>query len=128
MDVLKRLKKENHKLGLVTNIGEYAIVKALKLFDLQEFIDVVITRNHVKFLKPNPEGLNLAMEKLDTTPRQVIFVGDSVNDIEAAHKAGVVSCFLHGGENTETTNIKPVADFEIKQLHELLNFCSSVNS
>lgn len=71
-------------MGLVTNIGEYAIVKALKLFDLQEFFDVLITRNHVKFLKPNPEGLNLAMEKLDTTPRQVIFVGDSVNDIEAA--------------------------------------------
>ncbi len=128
MEVLNELKEDSFKLGLVTNIGERAILKAMDKFKLSKIFDVIITRNDVTRLKPDPEGLNSAIEKLNANTEKIVFVGDSYNDIEAARKAGIFSCYLVGGENSQTKNSKFEADYEITSIKHLLIYCSLVNS
>ncbi|MGW1173332.1 HAD family hydrolase [Kitasatospora sp. NPDC002543] len=41
--------------------------------------------------KPAPDGVLLALDRLDVTPRAGIFVGDTETDIHAAHAAGVTA-------------------------------------
>ena len=41
-------------------------------------------------IKPNPAGINLALECLHLAPEQAIYLGDSLTDIEAAQAAGVL--------------------------------------
>ena len=128
MEVLNELKEDSFKLGLVTNIGERAILKALDKFKLSKIFDVIITRNDVTRLKPDPEGLNSAIEKLNENTKKIVFVGDSYNDIEAARKAGIFSCYLVGGENAQTKNSITEADYEITSIIHLLTYCSLANS
>ena len=119
VEVLDRLGGDGYKLGLVTNIGQVALSTALDKFDLTERFDIVVSRNDVARLKPDPGGLFIALDRLNTTADQVIFIGDSVNDIEAAAAAGIFSCYLSGGENSSRAVVNFDADFEIKSLNQL---------
>ncbi|MGB3399504.1 MAG: HAD-IA family hydrolase [Candidatus Deferrimicrobiaceae bacterium] len=47
--------------------------------------------------KPNPEGLLRIMKKRGTSPAESLMVGDSVNDVLAGQRAGVVTCGVSYG-------------------------------
>ena len=119
IEVLDRLGGDGYKLGLVTNIGQVALSTALGRFDLTERFDIIISRNDVARLKPDPEGLFIALDRLNSAADEAIFIGDSVNDIDAASAAGIFSCYLSGGENSSTTGVNFVADYEIQSLNQL---------
>ncbi|MEU9189427.1 HAD family hydrolase [Streptomyces sp. NPDC048484] len=57
---------------------------------LSELLEVVITRQDAP-PKPAPDGLRLALSRLDVTPERTVFVGDSPSDMTAARAAGVVA-------------------------------------
>ena len=81
--LLKKLKNNGYIRGIGTNRTN-TMEKVLKDFDLEEFFEVVITAAKVKNPKPDPEQLLLIMEKFDLEPRQILFVGDSDYDRQAA--------------------------------------------
>ena len=47
--------------------------------------------------KPHPEGVLLALERLDVAPEQALMVGDSVADLQSAKAAGCWSCLATWG-------------------------------
>ena len=49
--------------------------------------------------KPNPEPLFYVCQKLNVKPGRAVMVGDSYNDIEAAHNAQMESIALTYGYN-----------------------------
>lgn len=57
---------------------------------LSELLEVVITRQDAP-PKPAPDGLHLALSRLDVPPERAVFVGDSPSDMTAARAAGVVA-------------------------------------
>jgi phosphoglycolate phosphatase len=99
-EVLSLLKQKNYRLGLISNVGNVALTAALRKLNIQRFMDVVVSRNEMSLIKPDPEGLLSAAQKLGLTPERIVFVGDSRNDVAAAHAAGMQSCYLVGGEDT----------------------------
>jgi phosphoglycolate phosphatase len=99
-DVLSMLKQKNFKLGLISNVGNGALTAALRKLNILRFMEVVISRNEMPLLKPDPEGLLTAAGRLGLSPERILFVGDSRNDVVAAHAAGMRSCYLVGGEDT----------------------------
>ncbi|MCX4458647.1 HAD family hydrolase [Streptomyces sp. NBC_01728] len=58
--------------------------------DLSELLEVVITRQDAP-PKPAPDGLHLALNRLNIGPERAVFVGDSPTDMTAARAAGVVA-------------------------------------
>ncbi len=83
--VLGRLKRAGYKMGIVTNTSREAANRILTTHKLKALFDVVVTRNDVKRLKPDPEGVRLALKKL--RKQQFVFVGDSVHDSQVAKNA-----------------------------------------
>jgi phosphoglycolate phosphatase len=51
--------------------------------------DIVVTASDVRYPKPHPEQLNVILAHFDIEPDQMIYIGDSPLDGEAAHAAGV---------------------------------------
>ncbi|WP_326763338.1 HAD family hydrolase (plasmid) [Streptomyces sp. NBC_01591] len=57
---------------------------------LTKLLEVVVTRQDAP-PKPAPDGLHLALSRLDIPPERAVFVGDSPTDMTAARAAGVVA-------------------------------------
>ena len=78
-----------YRLGIVTGRPRPEALHVLKRFDVDRYFDVVITSEDVQGKqKPDPLGLRLALEKL--AGRRAVYLGDTVDDVQAALRAGVV--------------------------------------
>lgn len=117
--VLPRLKSQNIKLGLVSNIGRRAIEDALPRLGLADLFDSIITRNDVEMLKPNGAGIRIALEKLGAKNSAALFVGDSVTDVLAAKDAGVKVAIVQGGESAPTALVAANPNYLWSTLGEL---------
>lgn len=84
--------------GLVTNVGRAATTALLDRYDLS--FEVVVTRNDVRLLKPDPAGLVRAADEFDGDP---LFVGDSLTDVEAGRAAGLDVAVVTGGESPDAS-------------------------
>ncbi len=119
-DFLSVLKIEGVKTGLVSNVGKKTLEKALQKLDLHGLFDVVLSRNDVRVLKPGGEGLCLALNQLQVTKGKALYVGDSIDDIQAAKEAGLKVTVILGGENPKPDLLSAGADFLIQHFDELL--------
>ncbi len=77
-------------LAVATNRG-VSMPEILSHFNLANYFKVVVTSRDVARPKPHPDMLVLAAEQLGYAPEELLFVGDSELDRDAAAAAGV--CF-----------------------------------
>lgn len=75
------------KIAVVTRNSRYVSKIALKKLGIEDAI--LVSRDDVEHMKPDPEGINKALTTLNLSKKQAIFVGDSYHDVEAARAAGV---------------------------------------
>jgi len=83
------LKRRGFALGILSNKFRYRVTGALRRENLLASFDTVIGAEDVAELKPAPEGLLLAIERLGNPAPATLYVGDSVTDAETAARAGV---------------------------------------
>ena len=119
-DFLSALKTKGIKIGLVSNVGGKALDKAILKLDLHPFFNVVVSRNDVQFMKPSGEGLRLALSRLRVTSDEALYVGDSLDDIQAAKAAGVKVIVIMGIENSKAEFLSAGPDQLITHFKELL--------
>lgn len=90
-EVIDRLKTEGYRLGIVSSKKKEVILLGLNLFDLQDEFEVIVGYDEVLKHKPDPEGIFTACSLMKVGHDDVVYVGDSAGDIEAAKAAGVYS-------------------------------------
>ena len=88
-DVLVRLKAEGRRLGIVTAKRRRTVALAFARVPIEHLFDVVVAGDETERLKPDPQPLLLAAERLGAEPRACAYVGDSPFDIRAAKAAGM---------------------------------------
>ena len=125
---LQRIMDElrTYKLALVTNIGRKGIHSMLTRFNLHNRFGLILTRNDVRFLKPDPEGIFKAMAWAGVAQNETIHIGDSLSDVFAARNAGVKVGVVLGGQHTAETLLreKPALVLEkLELLPEQLAVC-----
>lgn len=98
---LKTLKDANYRLGVITALRRVELDKLLTKFDLNPYFEVVVTTDDVQNIRPSPEIINKAISLLNVQPREVVCVGDTVNDIIAAKNAGTYVIAVLTGAQTE---------------------------
>lgn len=87
-------------------------------YNFAKFFKVAITSADTKKHKPEPDPILAAMDKMGADPANTVYVGDTINDLKAAHAAGVkFAGALYGSANPET--IKN-ADFPLTKPADLL--------
>ncbi len=112
---LEWLKDEGYRLGVITSGPEYQRLK-LELAGLSGYFKVVVTREDVRAIKPEPGVFLYALERLGVDPEEAIMVGDSLSqDVYGAKSVGMTTAWINrGGEPGYH-----MADYEIRTLHEL---------
>jgi pyrophosphatase PpaX len=87
IDILKFIKEHGKKLAIFTGKGIHTTMITLEEFLISEYFDYIVTGNDVKKHKPSAEGLKKIMTHFSLRPENILMVGDSAVDVEAAHEA-----------------------------------------
>jgi len=94
---LARMREAHLKMGIVTNKMAVFTLPLLEHTRLRHFFGSVVSGDTLPWKKPDPRPLLQACTELDVRPQNVLYVGDSVHDVEAAHAAGcAVWCVPYG--------------------------------
>ena len=94
---LVALKSTGFPLACVTNKSERFTLPLLKQVRLAEYFSVVVCGDTLPKRKPDPLPLTYACEQFAVAPPQMLMIGDSVNDAQAARAAGCpVFCVPYG--------------------------------
>lgn len=88
-DVLRRLKADGARLGIISTKFRYRIRELLVAKGLDDVFDLIVGGEDVVAAKPSPEGVLMALERLQVRKEDTLYVGDSVVDAETAQAAGV---------------------------------------
>ena len=99
LETLQSLKVLRLKLALITNKPEKFIPELLAQTHMAEYFDWVVGGDTLPQKKPDPAGLLWVMQQAQVTAQQCLFVGDSRNDVLAAHAAGVACIAVTYGYN-----------------------------
>lgn len=99
---LERLSGLGLRLGLVTGGDRKRVGDEIDRLGVRRFLETVVTRDDVPFLKPHPAPLLRGLEDLELQPHEAAYVGDSPEDMLMSRAAGVFSVgFLGGFPNQE---------------------------
>ncbi|MBI5065920.1 HAD family hydrolase [Candidatus Woesearchaeota archaeon] len=90
-DVLKKLTEKKKKLAIASSNTHSAINKQLKDHNLESYFSIIVGKEDVTngeevLLKPHPKCLLVALNKLDVSPYDSVYIGDSPTDIIAAKR------------------------------------------
>ena len=100
--VLTTLKARGAKLGIISTKYRYRIMELLGHALPESTVDLIVGGEDVQTPKPSPEGVFIALEKLQTEKTDVLYVGDSTVDAETARAAGIdFAGVLHGTTTRE---------------------------
>jgi len=108
---LDEIRSWSLRLGLFSGKGRRSAEITLRKLGLQLAFDVVVTGEDVCRSKPDPEGLQLALRRLGTSPGRALFVGDSPLDIEAGRSAGIMTGAALWGTKQKQELLKSVPDY-----------------
>ncbi|CNI24675.1 phosphoglycolate phosphatase [Yersinia thracica] len=86
-------------MGLITNKPTPFVAPLLASLGIADYFSVIIGGDDVVVKKPHPAPLYLLLAKLGLHAREMLFVGDSRNDIMAAQAAGCPCVGLTYGYN-----------------------------
>lgn len=98
MELLQRMKDEGLTLVVASSSEKEEVDVLLQMAGVAHLIDAMSTSQDVGSSKPSPEPIQVALKKANLQPNQVLLVGDTPYDIEAAAEAHVKTiAFCSGG-------------------------------
>jgi HAD superfamily hydrolase (TIGR01549 family) len=105
------------KIALATGTFGEITYKTLEMFDWKKYFDVIVVGEEIKKSRPDPEILNITLNKLKMDATKAIYVGDSVYDAQCAKNAKLKIIVL--GDFKE-------ADFNAKNLLDVKNILENL--
>lgn len=115
-------KARNLKLAVASSSPHQWVDGHLKRLNLFDCFDVIICKDDVLKIKPNPDLFLAALDRLGISADEAVIFEDSLNGILAARRAGirVVAVPNHITKHTniegETLRISSLADFSLEEL------------
>lgn len=102
VETLHSLKEQGYQLAIFSDKRHAFGVAELEQTGAKELLDHTLFLHDGRPYKPNPTGLQEVMAGLGVSPEETLYVGDSHQDIDCAHRAGVRSvAALWGSVNRE---------------------------
>lgn len=117
-NVLKFLKEKAFILTLVSSNRAERLWRKLKFFGIEKFFTAVVGYDEVARGKPHPDMLLKLAEKVNRKPEEIVYIGDTAYDVEAAKRMGAYAILIPSKWQTNlTSDFKP--DFILKSLKEI---------
>ena len=139
-ELLQRLRKRNLKIGLICNTGRgpgHALRELMRREGILDYFDATVFSDEIGYGKPDPRIFLTAAERLELKPRDILHVGDNLeNDVRGAQSAGMKTILFDyevpSGFRTQPSllaltrvsdsNTTIMPDGRIRSLREVLNF------
>lgn len=118
-DLIKSISVD-FKLSIVSGGQGDRIKKILKKYKLYDNFEYIISSQDVSFPKPNPEGLNLALNYSNLNFNEIIYIGDSVSDYELCENTKTKFILATWGNDITFSSILDKVDISFNNT-ELLN-------
>jgi HAD superfamily hydrolase (TIGR01509 family) len=106
--------------AIVSRRRQRVIQAELDKFHLRPYIDTVVGREDVAQMKPAPNALTLAAERLTVPIDQCLMVGDSPNDIKAGKAAGAKTAAVLTGPYAAETIVAEQPDVILNTIADLV--------
>ncbi|MFN2136005.1 MAG: HAD family hydrolase [Candidatus Promineifilaceae bacterium] len=100
--LLERL-SASYRLGLVTAGSGARVRRDLAAAGIGDAFEVIVTADDITQPKPDPQGLQIALQRMDLAPQEALYVGDAREDYQMAEAAGVPFIGITGEFSTVTS-------------------------
>ena len=107
VELFRGLHSKGIQVSIVSTKSRDTIEYIMERYGLSDTLTTVIGTEDVHKPKPDPQGLNTALERMGLKPEELLFCGDTVLDAGAAKNAGCPFCAVLNG----TTPAEDFADF-----------------
>lgn len=87
--LLDRLSHTGYTLGIVTSRTREEFDLVFNPLDIHTYFSTIICSDDTEEHKPSPKPLHKYMQKTKTAPNEILYVGDTLHDMECAHNAGI---------------------------------------
>ena len=112
-ELLEKLKKQGHKIGLATNSPYRLISAVLKKLNIAGYFDALSSAEHELQGKPDPAIYLTVASKLNTKPEKCIVFEDSYSGLTAAKCAGMKTIAVVPKHTNNDTKYDELADARI---------------
>lgn len=119
-DTLQYLREQGYPLAVVTTKMKEVAYIGLNLFGLTDYFDIVIGHDDVSRSKPDPEGIDMVLDKLGL--KEGYYVGDNVTDILAGKNAKIKTIGVKWSPKGYELMAKENPDLLIDHFSEIIDF------
>jgi len=95
--LVERLKSRGFACAVVTSAAAAELADLLRAAAVANLFEVMVTADDVDRSKPDPDVVQVALEKLGVGPREAVLIGDTPYDIASAARAGVSTIAFRSG-------------------------------
>ena len=117
--VLRTLREKGIRTGIITRTSIEVIEQVFP--DYRDLIDVVVSREHTRRLKPDPGHVDMAVGMLGAQKAQCITVGDHPTDVEAGRKSGTWTAGVLSGRTTREAFQQEGATYILENISHLID-------
>ena len=117
-DLFESLRSREISFGIISRNCAKAVKKVFP--DILSYCPVVVCRDDVKNVKPHPQHLNTALNKLGGSPQNTIMIGDHPLDIKTGRNAGTWTCGVLTGHCQKIDFIEAGADLILSQAADII--------
>ena len=110
---------------VTTKTGKYSQV-LMEHFNLMQYFEVLIGREHVKNPKPHEEPILKALEQLGLIDTDIWMIGDTKLDLISAKNAGVKSIGVLSGYDSKET-LEKFSDVLFSDVKQAINYLKDRN-
>ena len=121
LDLLDVLHRRGYAMAVVTTKGRGPALSHLAEHALEAYFPVVITSHDVMELKPSREPVVKALEGLGKRSEEALMIGDSIYDIWAGNRAGVLTGWAAWGADVAPDFGPCPPDYTWEQPLDILN-------
>ncbi len=121
-ELLENLKKKNYILAIVSNKETQAVIKSLQFCQIDDYFDLIIGAEKLKFAKPNPDGIYQVLRQYPSD--DAYMVGDAITDIQSGKDAHIKTIGVTWCQTSKDDFIKMGATFVVDQPDEILKIVS----
>ena len=106
-EVLEHLAQKQHTLAVLSGAKSHSVCASLEAS--VSYFATIKGADHVKKIKPDPEGIHLIMNELGASASDTVMIGDSHADIAAGKLAGVKTVGVTWGmaDLSEMQDLRP---------------------
>ena len=106
---------------ILTNKRFVFTQKMASALNIMNFFEEIIADDSTPFIKPDPMLAEMILERYPARKEKTVIIGDGVNDVLLAKKAGMISCcYLNGlGKRDDLIGLCP--DIVFERFQELMD-------